>query len=296
MRILLPNLSARWWFIFIAGNLAFSLLFLTQGRKIHRGHLAVNFFDVTEGDAITVQTPAGHLIAIDGGIDRTVVSKVAGEQSFFAREIDALILTHAHEDHVNGASEILQNFPVKTVFVATAGQENWLWQRFAKIAREKNVPVVEINESKNLRFGTTIFKTIFPLAQTLETKNLNDTSLVFQVQDFGKSVLLTGDIENAAERHILLHSTKSLQSDVLKVAHHGASTSTSDEFLQATSPQLAVVCAGNDSRFDHPHQSVLQKLAENHVRTWVTKDSGDVHLRIVQDQWQVENKWQVQSN
>jgi len=232
-------------------------------------HPRVTFLDVGQGDAILLRD-GEHTVLVDGGADPRVVELLANRG---VRTIDLAVLTHAHPDHCGGLVAVLEQFEVKRLLVTP--------HRFrgdcATRILETSPPVGLIRDGQRLTLGELTFDAY--LAGSFRQSPENNASVVLRVTAGGRTILLTGDIEAEAEI-TLAYDGRDLRADVLKVAHHGSRSSTTPRFLEAVAPRLAVISCGRRNLFGHPHESVLDALAEERVRVWRTDRSGSVDVEI----------------
>lgn len=238
-------------------------------RSVEEGrieHPRVTFLDVGQGDAILIRDGTRTTL-VDGGGDARIVPLLANRG---VRTIDLAVLTHAHPDHCAGLVAALEQFNVKKLMVTP--------HRFRGdcatelLARAPNMHL--IRDGARIADGITAH-----IAGNFRQSPENNASVVLRVETGGRRFLLTGDIEAEAEITLALDG-RELQADVLKVAHHGSRSSTTGRFLDAAQPRLAVISCGRRNLFGHPHQSVLDALAERRIRTWRTDESGTVDVEV----------------
>jgi len=232
-------------------------------------------FDVGQGDAIFIRTPKHYDILIDGGQDNEVVYKLGEYLPFYDREIDLMILTHPHADHVVGLIEVLDRYKVKKIFTTGVLYYSPDYLAWLDKVEEKNIPVEIIDSQRTLALsdGTRI-DILFP-DYSLENKkieNLNNASIVAKLIYAGTTIMLTGDYE---DEESLVEKDLNLSADILKVGHHGSDTANDLEFLKAVNPEAAVISCGQDNKFGHPHQATLDNLENLGIEAFRTDLSGD---------------------
>ncbi len=271
------NLPAS-FLVFLAAAAAFvwyAVVYAEAGRDF-----AVTFFDVGQGDAIFIETENRQQILIDGGPNDRVLAKLGRLMPFWDRSLDLVILTHPHADHLDGLVEALKRYDVKMVLetgVRHSIPEYGEWREFLE---KKKVNVVIAKAGQRVRFSETAHLDILAPFENFageSPKNIHDAMIVAKLTNGALTVLLMGDAEKPIE-HKLLLSDADIDSDILKVGHHGSKTSTSQEFLDAVSPSLAVISAGRKNRYGHPYQDVLARLAGAGIRVRRTDRDGDVRL------------------
>lgn len=245
----------------------------------HQG-LTLDFFDVGQGDAIFIQTPNFNQVLIDGGPNDAVLSGLAQSMSFWDRSIDLLVLTHPHADHLDGLLGVLKRYKIDMVLETGVNHSIPEYEEWRNLLREKKVKVVIAKIGQRVRLSDTAYLDILaPLENFagMSPKNLHEAVIVSRLVYASTSVLLMGDAEKALE-YQLASSGVNLKSSILKVGHHGSKTSTSEEFLRAVSPRLAVISAGRKNRYGHPYQEVLDRLARAGIKILRTDLDNNVEL------------------
>lgn len=264
-------------------------LLYQEYSKIYNGKFVATFFDVPLGDAILLRTPHGKNIFLDGGIDDAVLAELDRFLPFWQREIELLIITHPDADHLAGGYEVLKKFPVKKVLVSGINNKSTLFQTFLQSVSDENIPLIVADKNTDFWIDGVYFDTLFPNASFVGDylSSLNNASVVQRITFGNQSLLLTGDIEKNTERE-LLASSDSLQSAVLKVAHHGSKSSSLESFLQAVAPQAAVILAAKDNRFGHPHDEVVERLNNFNIQKFISRDVGTFSFVFNPDSFFVE--------
>ncbi len=239
------------------------------------GKLLVHFLDVGQGDAILIQTPCGQDILIDGGADNTLLAGLSQHLSFFNRDIELMILTHPHSDHVAGLVEVLDRYEVDKVL--TTGVEYgspdyvaWL----EKIA-DKDIPVEIVDSPRNILFSEVRLEVLFPdrSFNGQEVANVNDVSIVTRIVYLETEILLTGDYE---EEETLLNKDFDLRSDIYKAGHHGSNNANDYEFVQAVDPDYVIISCGQDNSFGHPHYRAMKNFESVGAQILRTDQDGSV--------------------
>ena len=241
--------------------------------------LEVVFFDVGQGDSIFIESPDGFQILIDGGPDLSVLEKLGQEMPFYDRTIDLIILTHPDHDHIFGLLEVLKRYQVKNILWTGVVKDTDEYKEWNKLIQEEraNILIAEAGQKINLAQDV-YFLILYPSEslEGLEAEDSNDTSIVARLIFNDNTFLFAGDISQKIELK-LIDQNQELDSDILKVAHHGSKASTSPEFLQAVSPETAVISVG-ENKWGHPAEEVLQRLEQFGIKILTTQDSGDVRF------------------
>ncbi|MCY4624910.1 MAG: ComEC/Rec2 family competence protein, partial [Chloroflexi bacterium] len=246
------------------------------------GRLTVTFLDVGQGDAIFIQTPSGKQLLIDGGPDPEVLQRELGNvMPFWDRSLDVIVLTHPDADHLNGLVSVLERYDVALVAetgVASTSAQYASWQRL--LANRHDPQTLDAFAGQELRIGDGVVIRVLHPAEDVPawTPDLRNNSGVTLRLSYGDvSFLLPADIHRYAEE-ALVASGASLRATVLKAAHHGSATSSSQAFLEAVQPEYVVVSAGAENKFGHPATEVVERLTAmvGEEDLYVTAEHGRV--------------------
>ena len=273
---LMVNFSEK--LLLSSGGLAAVLVIAWSGSQPD-GRLHVTFFDVGQGDATLIVTPGGRQVLIDGGHFPSIMNAHLGRAiPFWDREIDMVIATHPDADHVTGLATIFDRYKVgQFVYDGNLASPSQLYDATLERVEKYKVPkhaaiageVIVIDEGVRLEI-------VHP-GEVLDedVRNNNSVSIRLVYGDF--SVLLTGDAEKEAEQQMLA-SGLPLEALVYKVGHHGSETSTTQAFLDVVRPKIAILSAGSDNRFGHPHPDVVARLHAAGVSILDTRDLGTISV------------------
>lgn len=258
---------------------AFLVHFEASGAEV-RGMerpLRVWFFDVGQGDAIFIETPTGEQILVDAGADNTVLAKLGAVMSPLDRTIDAILVTHPHEDHLAGFVEVLRRYDVGAVYETGAEHDVGTQAVFWEEVQKEGALHALVRGGKKIMLGDVQLEILAPDADLSHkhAKDPNLSSLVVRLTYGETSILLTGDAPIALEADFL--SELSSPIDVLKVAHHGSAYSTSKTFLEITKPKVSIISVGKNS-YGHPHPVLLARLFEAGIKNYRTDLDGDILL------------------
>lgn len=220
------------------------------------GKCEFHFIDVGQGDCSMFITEDAAVV-VDAGTTESSAS-VAAYISSYTDTLDYLILTHPHEDHIGGACALINRLNVKCVLMTDASSETYTFSCLLDAVEEKEVTLKQAVAGETLKAGDMTIKVLSPLGKF---DNYNNYSAVVRI-DYGRaSALVTGDAEKASENLMLERwGEQELSADVLKLAHHGSSTSTGKNFLCAVSPSWAVISCGADNSYGHPHRETMELL------------------------------------
>lgn len=242
------------------------------------GQLELRVFDVGQGDAILLRFGERALL-VDAGPDPETAREVLlpGLARLGIDRLEGLALTHADADHIGGAADVLKSLPVSTVWMASSDQIHPLLSVIEAAAGSAGARIEYPRDGQILAWHPAVsIRSNFAASDAASSDN--NKSMVLQVRYGDADILLTGDIERAAER-ALVNAHHGLEADVLKVAHHGASTSSSPEFLAAVKPKVVIISAGLGNAFNHPRDDVLRRLRAMGAHVFRTDLAGDVVVR-----------------
>lgn len=244
-------------------------------------NLEVDFLDVGQGDAILIKTPAGQNILVDGGPDKTVIKRLGENLSWWDKQIDLMVLTHAHDDHVTGLIDVLKRYRVERILYTGAVHNAPNYLSWLKIVRDKKVPLSIIDKKQTINLGQGLkMEILYPDSSLLNKvlADLNQGSMVIKLVYGQSRFLLTGDAGLEVEK-ALLNSGADLSADVLKVAHHGSQYSSGQEFLAKVKPELAIIEVGKDNSFGHPNLRIIKRLERAGAEIFRTDEKGTVKIK-----------------
>jgi len=228
-------------------------------EKIKAGTLKVHFINVGQGDSTFISLPNGESVLIDGGTrgsGSTVRSYLNGLN---INKIDYVIATHPHEDHIGGLIEVINNFDIGTVYMPDKVHTTIVFEDLLKAIDAKGKSINTLEAGDTIISGEHLnLNTVAP-SSNVSGSNLNNFSIVNRLVFNNISFLFTGDIEDQVESS-LVGSDFTLESDVLKVPHHGGNTSSSEALLNRVKPKHAVISAGSNNQYGHPHNDVIYRL------------------------------------
>lgn len=237
----------------------------------------VVFLDVGQGDSILISLPGQIEILIDGGPTDEVIASLGRYLPFFDRAIELVILTHPHADHLRGVNAMLERYNVGAVMLTGVRHESRTYERFFDLLRNEGARLYLAQAGDRVVWnGEEILTVLSPerimLGQTV--RDPNQTSIVTKLNLGGLTFLLSGDAEAEIERQLLAKNLAG-DVDVLKVSHSGSRGGTSNEFLAATRPEVAVISVGQNS-YGHPHPETLGRLGRLGSKILRTDERGDI--------------------
>lgn len=250
--------------------------------------LQVHFVDVGQGDG-TIIINKDKVIVIDAG---PMIHKFKMKnylEDLGIKKINALIITHPHQDHFGGLDSILCNFKVDKIFTTEINskvekglaekyhllQYNYITSKYNILYNYEKLTVIKTNKLKQLKIGDV---TLSFLGPDKVYENFNNNSIVIRLDYKNNSMLFPGDIESEAELDLIQNHQEEIKVDVLKIAHHGSKTSSTQEFLDAVNPNMAIISCGYQNSLWHPHAIVAERLEKMQVSLYRTDEQGTIIL------------------
>lgn len=245
------------------------LLLVVAGAFLYVNYFQTDravFLNVGQGDSIFFRTGKGETVLIDGGPDNTVQTQLGKYMPFWERDLDLVILTHPHTDHITGLVEILKRYNIKKIIMTGISHTAPQYLEFLKLIKEKNIPVETALADEQEEVGNIKIEILYPW-ESLAGKvsdDINNTSIVARIDFLNQKFLMMGDAGFGVEEELVKKYRHNLKSDILKVGHHGSHFSTDAEFLGTVAPQTAVICVGENS-FGHPSPRTTNRLERANI-------------------------------
>lgn len=230
----------------------------------------VHFIDVGQGDAILIQLSSEKNILIDAGENSTPVIVYLNKNN--VKRLDAVIATHPHSDHIGGMADVIKSFDVGSFYMPRVTHTTKTFENMIDAVKNKGLKATEAKAGVAIDVGQS-FKAYFVAPNSSAYDNLNNYSAVLKLELGKTTFLFSGDAENISENEMLRHK---IQANLLKVGHHGSDTATTASFLNAVSPQFAVICVGSDNKYGHPTTEVLGRLQASGVKIYRTDEQGTI--------------------
>ncbi len=281
MRIFLRRVcnSQFFWFILLTSVAAVVIAI----PEMPDSHLHIYFCDVGQGDGVIIKY-RNQTVLIDGGPNESKITSCLNTAlPFWERDIDLLVLTHPHADHVRGLIYAVDNYRIKAVLLAYTPYASSQYQHFLDLLSKEETKVIKTYQGQKLAFGNFFFSVLWPPKFCLNS-NVNYCSVVLYFKYKNFTALFTGDFPAEAQQDFINQRTVA-SAQLLKVPHQGARDALAPAFLEKIKPSLAVVSVGKDNSFGHPHSSTLQLLSRVGVILKRTDLDGTVEVVSDGESW-----------
>lgn len=235
-------------------------------------NLKVHFIDVGQADSILIEQ-SGHFMLIDAGNNDDGELVVNYLKQKGVSKLDYVIGTHAHEDHIGGIDDVINNFDEEKIFFPKTSNATKTFEDFVKAVKNKNKKLYAPKSGEEFEFANSTFKVLAPNSEKYD--DANDYSIVIKLTYKNKSFMFMGDAETLSENEIM-QKGYDVESDLLKLGHHGSSSSSSDKFLKAVNPKYAVICVGKDNSYNHPRKAVMDRLKKYNISVYRTDEQGTI--------------------
>ncbi len=275
----------RWKIIgagFVAGAAIALGLFVFFSRPTSA---TVTVLDIGQGDAILVETPHHRRVLVDGGPNRVVLSQLGRAVPLWSNRLDAVISSHLDADHIGGLDDVLERFRVGQVFASGAIHQTDTTKDFFSQIQSHALPYYQLQQGMEWELDGVAFRVLYPTGVSIgaDPTQSNTAAIVLKVSANNRCALLAADIGAAEEQQILTFAKEkniSLDCDFLKVAHHGSKYASTDQFLQAVTPQTAVISVGAKNSYGHPTQEALDRLNASGATILRTDQKGTVNWKF----------------
>lgn len=264
------------------------LIFLVWPKN--NNDLEIDFLNVGQGDSVLIKLTNQATIIIDGGPSTDLVQKVSSQLPYYQKTIDLLVLTHPHDDHLAGLLDLVKRYQVKKILQTNALYNSAIYSEWQREIKQLKIPVIEAMAGEVLNFGQDNqlqLRVLYPLTNISgqQFKNINNSSIVLKLTYGQTRVLFSADAEKEDEQAMIDFAARcncgeqyNLSAQVLKVGHHGSSTASSENYLQAVNPEEAIIQLGKDNKFGFPHLTTRYRLARAKVRIWRNDLNGVIKL------------------
>ncbi len=256
-----------------------TIVYFAYAQKDSSNLLKVAFLDIGQGDAIYIEAPNGKQMLIDGGPDGKILQRLSEVMPFGDRSINIILATHVDSDHISGLSYVLNNYKVDDVIENGATSKTMVYRNLEKEILKNKIPKIIANNKMRIildKEKNIYFDILFP-DRDVSKMDSNDGSIVGRLVYGNESFMLTGDATIYTENMIRWNeSPSSLRSQVLKLGHHGSRTSSSLLWLEEVNPDVAIISAGKNNRYGHPHKEILDRLKKLNIPYLATYKEGNI--------------------
>lgn len=246
----------------------------TQKTEVSKvdGNLIVDFIDVGQGDSILIRQ-GDHAMLIDGGTSECKDDLLNFLKSENIQKFDYIVGTHPHEDHIGSLDDVVNAYDFDTILFPKVTTTTKTFENLVNAVKNKNKKFTTPVSGNEYTLGDAKFKILAPSSDSYQS--LNNYSIVIKLTYGENTFMFTGDAETLSETE-MLNSFDDLTADVLKIGHHGSTTSTSKKFLNAVNPKYAVISVGKDNTYNHPTKTTMNKLEELKIPVYRTDEEGTI--------------------
>lgn len=243
------------------------------------GVLTVAMLSVGQGDALYIESPTGVQVLIDGGPDDALLRELPLVMPALDRSLDAVIATHPDADHVGGLTELLRRYEVAVFVEPGLSKDTATAAALSREVAEQKIPRVLARRGMEIDLGDGAqLRVLYPDRDVahLSDAQVNEGGIVMELVYGESEMLLMADVGQGVEQKLLILDKLELDTDVLKVGHHGSRFSTSEAFVQAASPNVALISVGAKNSYGHPTVEVLERLGRHNIKILRTDKSGTI--------------------
>ncbi|WP_238904274.1 ComEC/Rec2 family competence protein [Clostridium sp. YIM B02506] len=235
----------------------------------------VHFIDVDQGDAILIQYKDKNML-IDSSTQKAEDKFLDYLKKLNIKKFDAVIATHPDEDHIGNMDEVIKKYSITNFYAPKSTSTTKAFESMIRELKNKDLKIKPLKAGSTIDFDSDVQLEVFaPNSDSYE--DANNYSPIIKLTYGNNSMLFTGDAEKLSEKETLKKGYN-LESDVLKVGHHGSSTSTSKDFLKAVNPSIAIISCGKNNKYGHPHKETIKALEDNKVKYYRTDLDGTIVL------------------
>ena len=249
-------------------------------------YLKVKFLDVGQGDGMIIRFPNGKSLLMDGGPRESSEAVLNGLVELGIQKIDYLICTHPDIDHIGGLLDVVRSVSVGQVFDSGKGYDTRAYLEYIRLIHERNIPFMIIQEGMSLPLDSDVAVKVLNSGQGKIFNN--NASIVLWLKYKACEFLFMADVEKKVEKQIV--KKYDLDIDLIKVAHHGSYSSTSQKFLETIQPTYGIISYEKGNPYGHPHRSVMKRLKKNHVKLFQTAIDGDIDVETDGENLWIEEK------
>lgn len=243
--------------------------------KVSNHNLRFHFIDVGQGDSSLIITPKGNTILIDAGDEAHAKKVVSYIREQGIEKLDLVIATHPDADHIGGMDKVIKNFDIDVFAMPDVSAKTNQYKQIQRELKAKKMRATRLYQGDEVQIDDDIDFEILSPVKGKKYDDTNEYSIVAKIVYKDTSFILMGDatMENEVD---IINNVPDIDIDVLKLGHHGSSTSSSDYFITKTSPNIAIISCGKNNKYGHPHQEVMRVLKKHGVTPYRTDEMGDI--------------------
>lgn len=243
--------------LFVLNIFIWSVIFEQESDK-----LTVAFLDVGQGDATYIEAPNGNQVLIDSGANKSVLRQLNKVMPSYDRSIDVVMATHPDKDHIGGLPDVLARYDVDFILDSGRESDSAIYQELLQLTGVLDVKNIEARRGMVVVLDDDVHLNILFPDRDVPGLESNTASVIAQLVYNDTEFMLTGDSPKSIEEYLVMLDGESLESDVLKVGHHGSKTSSAEAFVGFVQPKYSVISAGKDNKYGHPHEEVINTLEQ----------------------------------
>ena len=243
--------------------------------QVSNHNLRFHFIDVGQGDSSLIITPKGNTILIDAGDEAHAKKVVSYIREQGIEKLDLVIATHPDADHIGGMDKVIKNFDIDVFAMPDVSAKTNQYKQIQRELKAKKMRATRLYQGDEVQIDDDIDFEILSPVKGKKYDDTNEYSIVAKIVYKDTSFILMGDatMENEVD---IINNVPDIDIDVLKLGHHGSSTSSSDYFITKTSPNIAIISCGKNNKYGHPHQEVMRVLKKHGVTPYRTDEMGDI--------------------
>jgi len=243
--------------------------------QVSNHNLQFHFIDVGQGDSSLIITPNGKTILIDAGDEAHAKKVLSYVREQGIEKLDLVIATHPDADHIGGMDKVIKNFDIDVFAMPDVSAKTNQYKQIQRELKAKKMKATRLYQGDEVQIDDDIDFEILSPVKGKKYDDTNEYSIVAKIVYKDTSFILMGDatMENEVD---IINNVPDIDIDVLKLGHHGSSTSSSDYFITKTSPNIAIISCGKNNKYGHPHQEVMRVLKKHGVTPYRTDEMGDI--------------------
>ena len=250
-------------------------LYQTNDTSNYKNQMTIHYIDVGQGDCILIQVNNKNLL-IDSGPSSNRKSLLDYLENLNIKKLDYIIATHPHEDHIGNMDTIIRRYNIGSFYSPKVTHSSTTFENMISSLVDKNLKINILNRGvTGINLGENTSVSVYSPLENLYSDNLNDYSPIIKITFLNNSFLFTGDAEISTENTVLSQN-ENLKCDILKIGHHGSSTSTSPDFITAVNPSVAIISVGKNNPYGHPTPEIISLLNSLNIKTIRTDINGSI--------------------